>query len=905
MRTMRALLKRFGGLFGKQRGDGELAAELESHLEMHAEENLRAGMTPEEARRQALLRLGGVEQTKENYRDRRGLPWLETLLQDMRFGLRMLGKNPGFTAVAVLTLALGIGANTAIFSVVSKVLIDPLPYPDADRIVMLERVFPQNTSEITSIPKYMVWRQQTQVFESVAISDWGGPGLNLTGGERPEQVPGIHASAGYFQVLGVPMALGRPYTADEDRPGGPHVAVISYRLWRGRFGGDPDILGKSIEVEGKACDVIGVTGANFSTRLPTDIWVPLQADPNSNDQSHDYLAIARLHPGVTLAQARIAMKIAAQRFRQKFPGPFSAPEESATAELLRDSVVGGVRPALLILLGAVAFVLLLACANVANLLLARATVRKREIAIRSALGAGRGRVIRQLLTESLMLSFAGGILGLALGFTGIRLFLAQYPNDTANGGFDLPLIGSRGSAVTLDWRVLLFALGVCLLTAILFGLLPAMQASQAPLSQSLNEGSARGGTHRNNVRSALVVSEVAIAVILLAGAALLIRTLSALRALKLGFEPHNVLVMRMTFSGSRYGKTAGLASAIQDAERRVGAVPGLQAVAFSCCVPLEGGPDLPFSIEGRAPTMGPFNGDEEWRFISPEFFDVMRIPLIRGRVFTDQDVLQSDPVAVVDEAMAKNYWPKGDAIGARIVIGRGLGPEFEEPPRRIVGIVGNARDHFGSRVDSQIDPVMYVPAAQLSDTLVGLSQGSQTFSGRWLARTSTAPFTFSQSIQNELRVATGGLPVADIRSMDQVVSGSTAWTGFVGTLLSIFSAVAVCLAAIGIYGLMAYSVEQRKKEIGIRMALGAEPEHVRRMILSEGGVLTLAGILVGVAAGLALTRFMASLLYGVKPWDPVAFLSVIVLLGGIAVLAAYIPARRAMRVDPMVALRYE
>jgi putative ABC transport system permease protein len=547
-------------------------------------------------------------------------------------------------------------------------------------------------------------------------------------------------------------------------------------------------------------------------------------------------------------------------------------------------------------------VLLLACANVANLLLARATVRKREIAIRSALGAGRKRVIRQLLTESLMLSLAGGILGLALGFAGIRLLLAQYPNRFGSS-FDLPLIGSRGSDVTLDWHVLLFAIGVCLFTAILFGLLPAIQASRTPLSQSLNEGGGRGGTHRSAARSGLVVSEVAIAVILLAGAALLIRTLSALRGLRPGFDPHNVLVMGMTFSGPRYDTAAGLAAAIQDAERRVGALPGVQAVALGCCVPLQGGSDLPFSIEGRAPTMGSWSGDEQWRFISPQFFDAMRIPLLRGRVFTDQDVLGSESVVVIDEAMAKKFWPKGDAIGQRLLIGHGLGPEFEEPPRTIVGIVGDTRERLVAMTASEIEPVMYVPMEQLGDPFMKWTR--QILSANWFVRTKGAPFAFSTPIQSALREATGGLPVADVRSMEQVMAGTTAWSGFIGTLLSTFAAIAVCLAAIGIYGLMAYSVEQRKQEIGIRMALGAQPKDVREMILKEGGALALAGIVAGVAAALVLTRFMASLLYGVKPWDPAAFGSVVILLGGIALLAAYIPARRAMRVDPMVALRHE
>lgn len=608
---LRVLVSRVRGFFSGHRLDEDFQEELASHLEMLTEENIRRGLPPDEARRQARLRLGGAAQLRETQHDLRGLPWLETLLQDVRFGLRMLRKNPGFTAVAVITLALGIGANTAIFSVVSKVLLDPLPYPNADRIVLLQHTFLQRTDVSISVPEFMIWREQTQVFQSSAAFELGGAAFNLTGGDRPEQVPGLHASAGYFDVFGVPIAKGRAFTPEEDRPGGPHVAVISNGLWRGRFDGDPTIIGKTISMGGDPYEVIGVVGRNFTMPLPLDIWLPLQADPNSNDQSHYLLVAARMRPGITLSQAKIAMKFAAEQFRGKFAGQFMAPGESATAELFRDTLVANVRPALLVLLGAVGFVLLLACANVANLLLARATIRKREIAVRSALGAGRGRVIRQLLTESLMLSLAGGILGLAVGFIGMRLLLAQYPNNSSRG-FSLPLVGAHGSAVTLDWRILLFTIGVSILTGILFGLIPAFQASGTSLTLSLNESGGRGSTYRNSRgRSALVVGEVAIAVILLAGAALLIRTLAALRDLPLGFDAHNILTMQMSLSGRRFDKTARLAEATREAERRIGALPGVKAVALTCCLPLEGGPDLPFSIGGRAPTEGPYNGDEE------------------------------------------------------------------------------------------------------------------------------------------------------------------------------------------------------------------------------------------------------------------------------------------------------
>ncbi len=817
----------------------------------------------------------------------------------------MLRKTPGFTAVAVLTLALGIGANTAIFSVVNKVLLQPLPFPHADRIVSLERSYPQwgNQPE-TSIPKFMVWREQTGVFQATAAYDpFGGPGINITGGDRPQQVRGIHASAGYFQVFGVPIMMGRAYSTDEDRPGGPHVVVISSGLWRGRFGGDPAIIGKTIALGGDPYQVIGIVGPSFAPDPPVDLWLPLQADPSSRDQGNFMMVAGSLRPGVSLDRAKAAMRVAAEEFRRKEPGPWMDPSETATVEPYRDTLVTHVRPALLILLTAVGFVLLLACANVANLLLARAIIRKREIAIRAALGAGRGRVIRQLLTESLMLSLAGGLGGLALGFIGIRALLALYPNNVSplGGGVYIPLIGSRGSAVAMDWRILLFVIAVSLITALLFGILPALHASRTDLSIALNEGSGRAATYRHNkARSVLVISEIAMAAILLAGAALLIRTLAALQSVKPGFDAHNVLTMQMSLTGARFEKTAALAQAVREAEQRLGPLPGIESVALTCCLPLEGGPDLPFTIEGRRPASGPYNGDDEWRFVSPGFFDVFRIPLLRGRTFNDSDDSASAPVVVISEAMARRYWPKDNPVGTRITIGHGLGPEFEEPPRQIIGVVSDVRDQG---LGSNPHPMMYVPVAQLNDGLMAMN--SRITPVTWAVRTKVPPFSISEEIQKELRIATGGLPVANIRSMEQVVAGTTAWSEFNGTLFSVFAGVALFLATIGIYGLMAYSVQQRTHEIGIRMALGASRRNVGNMILAEGATLMLIGMVVGVSAALALTRMMTSLLYGVKPWDPIAFGAVVILLGLVALLACYVPARRAMRVDPMVALRHE
>jgi len=563
---------------------------------------------------------------------------------------------------------------------------------------------------------------------------------------------------------------------------------------------------------------------------------------------------------------------------------------------MREVMVANVRSSLYVLLGAVCFVLLIACANVANLLLARATLRKREIAIRAAVGAGRGRIIRQLLTESVLLSVAGGAVGLVVGFVGVRALLAINPGN-------IPRIGEHGSAVALDWRVLAFTLLVALVTGVLFGLIPALNASRSDLQTTLKESGARTGTgfRHNKSRSILVVTEVALALVLLAGAALLIRTLVTMRMVNPGFDPHYVLTMQMSLAGPRFEKTASVAEIVRQAEQQVGSVPGVVAVAASRSLPLEGQFGLPFNIVGRPLTgKSPYTGGAEWTSVSPEFFKVFRIPLLRGRVFTDEDDAAGPHVVIIDEAMAKRYWPKGNAVGQQIVIAKGVGPQFTEPAREIVGVVGDVRDQGLNR---KPPPIMYVPTAQVTDGMTALNNGIAPL--LWSVRASVPPFSLRATIQKQLRTASGGLPVAHFQSMDQVVVESTSRTDFNMALLTIFAGVALLLAGIGIYGLIPYSVEQRTQEIGIRMALGASPKSVRNMVVRQGVQLALIGVVVGVGAALALTRLIASMLYGVKAWDPITFIAVAVLLSVIALLATYIPARRAAKVDPMVALRYE
>ena len=822
---------------------------------------------------------------------------VERLGQDLRHAVRMARRNPGFAATAILAIALGVGANTAIFSVVNAVLLQPLAYPEADRLVALQRSFPSgdNPGPSTSIPKFTVWRQQTSAFESVAAYDFAGPGLNLTGGDRPEQVKGIHASAGYFDVFRAPVERGRAYTADEDRPSGPNVIVISDALWRSRFAGDPAIVGRTIDVSSDRYQVVGVLGPAFHSDPVVDVWLPLQADPNSTNQGHYLRVTARLRPGVTLPQAQAAMKAAAEQFRARFPDKAMDPKETATAVPLRDTVVSDVRAALFILLGAVGFVLLIACANVANLLLARATLRRREMAIRSALGAGQRRIVAQLLTEAVLLAVCGGGVGLGLGYAGVRWLLALGPSN-------IPRVGEHGSAVALDWRVLAFTLLMSVVTGVLFGLIPAFSAARSDVSTMIKESGSRTGTgfRQNKARSVLVVAETALALVLLVGAALLIRTFVQLRSVDPGFDGHDVVAMETSLSGTRFAQTAGVAQAVREAETRVGSLPGVEAIASTILLPLEGGVDLPFTIVGQPPKEGPYAGDVQWRDVSPQYFTVFRIPLVRGRALNSQDVAGSEPVVVINDVMAREFWPKGDAVGARVTIGQGLGPEFEDPSRRVVGVVGSARD---AGLNADPPGMMFIPVAQAPDGLTALQNRVLPLS--WVIRTRGASASLTADIQRELERATGGLPVSHVRTMSQVVGEWTARGDFNTTVLSVFASIALFLAAIGIYGLMAHSVQQRTQEVGIRLALGASPGRVRSMVVRQGLALAGIGAALGIAAALALARVMAGLIYGVRTWDPAVFVSVTLLLGAVAWLACYLPARRASRVNPLVAIRHE
>jgi predicted permease len=820
---------------------------------------------------------------------------METLAADVRYAFRMMRKNLGFTAIALAALALGIGANTAIFTVVNTVLLQPLPYPQPERLVALGRKFPQGETYSNSIPKYMAWRQN-HVFQTMALFDQQGPGLSLGNSDRPEHVQATHVSKDYFQLFGAGPLVGRTFTDSEDLPGGAKVAILSYGVWQSRFGGDRSLVGRPIVLNGEPYTVVGIMSASFHSDPAADVWIPLQADPNSTNQGHYLRMAARLSPGVTLSQAQAEMKVVGERFRRANP-KWMDNNESVAVVPMRDALVGEAKTPLFVLLGAVGLVLLIACSNVANLLLARAAGRQREIAVRSAIGASRGQVLRQLLTESTLLAVSGGLLGFALGSWGVRVLLLLVPGNIPR------LTDPNGAAIipALDWRVAAFTLGVAVLTGVIFGLFPALHASKLDLASTLKEGGGRSGTSLRHARarSLLVVTEVALALVLLVGAVLLIRTFVGLRTVNAGIDPTNVLTMQTSMAGGTYSTTAKVQNFVTQVVRRVEGLPGIEAAASAVVLPVESEIDLPFTIAGKPPQKGAaYNGDEQYRMVSAHYFQVFRIPLLRGRTFTETDMGNSARVVIINEVMAHKYWPKEDPLGQVITIGKGLGPQFDDPPRQIVGIVGNVRERGLNVADAG---VMYIPQSQTPEGVTALANNVIPLS--WAVRTRTDPMTLRAAIEREFHAVDGLMPLSRLRLMTQVVADSVARENFTALLLGIFAAIALLLAAIGIYGLMAYSVEQRTQEIGIRLALGAGKPDLLRMVLAQGLKLAAAGIVIGLAIAYGLTRLLATLLFGVKASDPVTFAAVAIILAFIALAATYFPARRAAAVEPVWALR--
>jgi putative ABC transport system permease protein len=818
---------------------------------------------------------------------------MKTLWQDLRYAVRVLLKQPGFALVAVVTLALGVGANTAIFSVVNAVLLRPLPYEDAGRLVFLWENNQRAGANFMSIslPNLRDWKEQSHSFEQIGATR--NASFTITGGGEPERVQGEQAEADMFAAFGTRPLLGRAILPDDDRAGGDRVVVLSQRLWQRRFGGDPKVLGRTVTLDGETFTVVGVMPAEFNVATgPTELWVPLgrfkPGLPQERDNHPGIVAVARLKKGVSAEQARAEMADIARRLSDQY---VENRGNGVSVTPVEEQLVQGVRTVLLVLLAVVGFVLLIACANVANLLLARAASREKEIAIRVALGAGRLRVARQLLTESFVLALAGGTGGLLLALWGTDVLVASLPANSF-----IP----RQDEIGIDAGVLAFTFAASLLSAFVFGLAPALQASKSDPNESLKEGGRGASAASNRLRKALVVAEVALTLVLLIGAGLMVKSAVRLSEVDPGFDPANVLTMRINLPEARYADGARWADFYRRLDERVRALPGVEASAISSAVPLVGGgSEAGVIAEGRPVPRGPAESTPAlYQAVSPDYHRAMGIKLLRGRYFNEQDTASAQPVAVVDETLARRFWPNEDPLGKHISFeNRGTPDNLQPNWREIVGVVRHVR-HYQLERESFVE--VYAPFDQLP---IWMQKRRPAMSV--VARTAGDPAALVSAVRGEVRALDPEVAVFGVNTMTGVLSGAVAQRRISTWLLAAFACVALVLATVGIYGVLAYSVAQRTREIGIRMALGAQTRDVLRLVLGQGLLLALAGVGLGVCGALALTRLMAGLLYGVSATDPATYALISLLLVSVALLACLIPAWRATRVDPMAALRYE
>jgi predicted permease len=880
MRWFYKLPLRFRSLFRKSRVERELSDELRFHLEKLIQEKVTQGMSREEARYAALRELGGVEQIKEECRDMRRVNYIESFLQDVHYGLRQLRRSPGFTAVAVLTLALGVGANTAIFSVVNAVLLRPLPYPEPERIVRIALVYKGQLGMTEfSAKQFEFWRNHNDPFQFLTATV--DVGFNLAGASTPERVRALRVSTEYFHVFGVQPALGRDFLAEEGRIGGPNVAILSHGLWVRDFGADPKVIGRTVALDGVPFTVIGVMPSGFQAVSPVDLWTTIGQVANSMGRGENYEVIGRLKPGVSRKQADSYLATLARPYLQEFhrkdlekvPGQFTFGAFPHNYMLTSD-----VRTPLLVLFGAVGLVLLIACVNVANLQMARAMARTREIAVRTALGAGRLRILRQLLTENLLLGLLGATCGLLLVYWGLHSLVALTPTD-------LP----HAQNISLDRWALGFTVLIAALAGILFGIAPALHVSRVNLNESLKESGARGISRRYRLGPALVAVEVGLSLVLLVGSGLLIGTFTNLLRTSPGFDPHSVLSVPIWTTGTRYESAGELAHFYEVILSRITAIPGVDSAAVVAGgLPLEHGGNDFIRVVGHKDLEG-FSA--EYREITPEYFHTLGIPLRRGRSFTDRDLPDAHKVVIINETFARRYFPGRDPVGEYLSI--------DHANHEIVGVVGDVKTQLNEPALS----TFFVPVAQAS-------LSNHQFFEAWfptfvLVRTAQNPLSLSHAVEGVLRAADPNLPIGQVRSMEEVLSFSIAFQRFLMTVMTTFAGLALVLASVGLYGVISYSVSRRTHEVGIRMALGATRLDILVAIVRQGLYLALIGIATGLVAAFGLSRLLRNVLFGVEPSDPGTFIAVSLLVVTVTLLASYIPARRATKVDPMVALRYE
>jgi predicted permease len=887
MRALRAWLLRLWAMFRRAPGDVQLSEELASHVQMHIEDNLRRGMSAQEARREALMKLGGVAQTEERYRERRGLPIVEVLLQDLRFGASMLRKNPGFTAVAVVTLALGIAVNATMFSLVSAFLLRPPPGREPQRVVVVSSVNPNQALQAdaypVSAPNYLAWRQANHVFADMAAADEYRT-VNLTSQGQPEALRSAAVSPNYFRVLGVSPQLGRTFEAGEDQPGRDHVIVLSHDLWERQFGSDASLIGRTIRLNRENYTVIGVMPASFRLLgFPPQLWIPLvlTQDQTAAARTNRSLRVfARLKPGVALEQARAEEVTLARSAEESFPDTEKG--WGAAVRTLPDFLVYnfGIRSGLAVMMTTVGFVLMIACANVAGLLLARAAGRRKELAIRIALGAGRLRMIRQLLTEGLVIAFLGGSMGVLLADWGIHFVRANMTFNEAISAVPL----------RLDWNVLLFALGISLLCAVLCGLAPALNASRTDINTNLKDESRAASPSRSQsrLRSVMVTGEIALALFLLIGTGLLIHGISLIEHQNLGFSPDHLLTASVTLDAAKYKDASQQALFVRDVIPRLQHIPGARIVAAASDLPATGPDSVTLRIQGQPelPANQRLSGLDV--VVTVDYFRAAGIPLLHGRTFTEMDNPTAPRVVLVNQEFVHRHLHDQDALGQQIHLDSGIAtPQWSE----IVGVVGNVKTYSE---DTHDDPEVYEPFLQ---------RPVSSFSLMILANSD--PNSLASALRNAIAQVDPELPLARVMSMSTVIERQKSGNPFFTRVLASFAVLALILAAIGIYGLIAYSVGQRTHEIGIRIAMGAGTPNVLRMILWEGMKMTASGAAIGVVLALPLPKIFDAIFYGLHLREPRLYFIVPMAILVVAMLATYIPARRATRVDPMVALRFE